>query len=137
MMRQALPFNKTPQINNISDWTIFKKKLITEIGGIPIFANKVLSVFNLIPVYESVQELAKDLAPKIKNLESIIACMKEYHSIRTLYNTMLTPDLNINIIRSLSIELRISFNDKYTVFNNLDADNNICSAAVFKFSTST
>ena len=46
---------------------------------------------------------------------------------------MLTPDLNTNIIRSLPIELRISFNDKYTAFINLDADNNIRSPAVFKF----
>ena len=46
---------------------------------------------------------------------------------------MLTPDLNINIIRSLPIELHISFNDKYTAFINLDADNNIPSPALFKF----
>ena len=100
-MRQAMPLDKTPQFNNISDWTIFKKKLITEFGDIPIFAREAHSVFNLIPVYESVQELAEDLAPKIKNLESIIECMKEYHSIETLYNALLTPDLNTNVIRSL------------------------------------
>ena len=46
---------------------------------------------------------------------------------------MLTPDLKTNIIRSLPIELHITFNDKYTVFINLDTDNNICSPAVFKF----
>ena len=49
------------------------------------------------PVYESIQELAEDLAPKIKNNESIIEYMEEYHSVETLYNTVLTPDLNINI----------------------------------------
>ena len=53
--------------------------------------------------------------------------MKEYHSIVTLYNYVLAPDLNTNIIRSLPI------NDKYTAFINLDTDNNICSPAVFKF----
>ena len=132
-MRQAMPLNKTPQFNNISDWTLFKKKLITGFGGIPIFARKTHSVFNLISVYKSVQELSEDLAPKIKNLESIIECMKEYHSIETLFNTVLTPDLNTNIIRSLPIKLRISFNNKYTAFFNLDTDNNICSPAVFKF----
>ena len=46
---------------------------------------------------------------------------------------MLTPDLNTIIIRSLPIELCISFNDKYTDFINLDTDNNIHSPAVFKF----
>ena len=59
--------------------------------------------------------------------------MKEYHTIETLYNAVLTPDLNTNIIRSLPIELRISFNDKYFVFINLDADNNSPSPAVLKF----
>ena len=122
-----------PQFNNISDLAIFKKKLISEFGGIAIFAQAANSVFNLIPVYQSVQELAEDLAPKIKNLESIIECMEEYHSIETLYNTVLTQDLNINIIRSLPMELRISFNDKCIAFINLDSDNNICSPAVFKF----
>ena len=48
-------------------------------------------------------------------------------------STHFTPDLNNNIIRSLPIELRISFNDKYTAFINLDTDNNIRSPAVFKF----
>ena len=49
-----------------------------------------------------------------------------------LYKAVLTPDLNSNIIRSLPMELRITFNDKYTMFINLDPDNN-CSPAVFKF----
>ena len=59
--------------------------------------------------------------------------MKEYHSIETLYKAVLTPDLNNNIIRSLPIELCISFNVKYSEFINLGADNNIRSPAVFKF----
>ena len=47
--------------------------------------------------------------------------------------TLLTPDLHTNIIRRLPIELRISFKDNYTVFINLDTDNNFCCPAVFKF----
>ena len=133
LMRQAMPLDKTPQFNNISDWNLFKKKLISEFGGISIFAREAHSVFNLIPVYESVQELVEDLAPKIKNLESIIESMKEYHSIDTLYNAVITPDLNNNITRSLPAELRISFCDKYSAFIKLDADNNVRSPAVFKF----
>ena len=35
MMFQALPLDKTPPFNNISDWVIFKKKLISKFGGIP------------------------------------------------------------------------------------------------------
>ena len=59
--------------------------------------------------------------------------MKEYHSIETLYNAVLTPDLNNNIIRSLPIQLCISFQDKYSEFIDLDADINSHSPAVFKF----
>ena len=50
-MFQAMPLDKTPQFNNISDWAIFKKKLISEFGGIPIFVREAHTVFNLIPVY--------------------------------------------------------------------------------------
>ena len=133
LMRQAMPLDKTPQFNNISDWNLFKKKLISEFGGISIFAREAHSVFNLIPVYESVQELVEDLAPKIKNLESIIESMKEYHSVNLLYNAVITPDLNNNITRSLPAELRISFCDKYSAFIKQDADNNGQSPAVFQF----
>ena len=91
------------------------------------------AVFNLLPVYESVQEVAKDLSPKIKNLESFIEWVQEYHPCGILYNAVLTPDLNSNIIRSLPMELRITFNDKYTTFINLDPDN-ICSPACSNFS---
>ena len=60
-------------------------------------------------------------------------CVKEYHPIGTLYNKVLTFDLNSHIIRSLPIKLRISFKDEYIEFINLDADNNIRSPVVFGF----
>ena len=104
MMCQAMPFDKTPQFNNISDWAIFKKKLISKFGGIPILVCKAHSVFNLIPVYKSHQELAEYLAPKINYLESIIECMEEYIIQLKPSTTMCWT----NIIRSLPIELRIS-----------------------------
>ena len=132
-MTHAMPLEKTPQFNNITNWTNFKKKFISEFESIPILARKAHAVFNLLPVYKSVQELTEDLSPKIKNLESIIECVQEYHPVGNLYNTVLTPDLNSNIIRSLPMELSITFNDKYTAFIFLDPDNNICSPAVFKF----
>ena len=50
LIHQAMPLNKTPQFNNISDWTLFKKKLIPKFRGIPIFVRKAHSVFNIIPV---------------------------------------------------------------------------------------
>ena len=118
MMLRTMPLEKTPQFTNITNWTNFKGKLISEFGSILILAREAHAVFNLLPVYESVQEVAKDLSPKIKNLESIIECVQEYHPLGILYNAVLTPDLNSNIIRSLPIELRITFNDKYTMHSS-------------------
>ena len=92
-MTPAMPLEKTPQFNNMTNWTNFNKKFISEFGSIPILEYKAHAVFNLLPVYEFVQELAEDLSPKIKNLESINECVQEYHPIGTLYNTVLTPDL--------------------------------------------
>ena len=133
MMIRAMPLEKTPQFTNMyTNWTNFKEKLNSEFGSIPILVWEAHAAFSLLPVYESVQEVAKDSSPKIKNLKSIIECVQEYHPRGILYNTVFTPDLNSNIIRSLPMELRITFNDKYTAFINLDPDN-ICSPAVFKF----
>ena len=87
-------------------------------------------VFKLLPACESVQEIAEDLAPKIKNLESLLKSVKEYHPIEFLYNTVLMPDLNSNIIRSLPAELRLSLNYEYAAFIKLNADK-IQSPAVF------
>ena len=73
MMRQAMPLDKTPQFNNISDWTTFKKKLITKFADIPIFACKAHSDFNLRPVYKSVQELAENPAPTVTHKDGVTA----------------------------------------------------------------
>ena len=108
-MLQAMPLDKTPPFHNIIKWSNFKKKLIAEFGGIPIFVHKVHDVFKLLPGYESVQEITEDSAPKIKNLESLFECEKKYHPIEFLYNTVLMPDLNSNVIRSLNTKLRLSF----------------------------
>ena len=85
-MVQAMPLDKTHPFINIVNWSDFKEKLISEFGGIPIFAHKA----QILPVYESVQEVA----PKLKNLESLIVCVNEYHPVKSLQNTVLTLDLN-------------------------------------------
>ena len=54
---QALPLDYTLQFNNITNWPEFKKKMDSEIGGVPIFAVNVYIVFKLLPDYESVQEI--------------------------------------------------------------------------------
>ena len=70
---QALPHNKKGPFNNISDWSEFKTKLIDEFGSIDIFVNQ---IFDLLLCYESVQEVANDLAHKIKTLQANLEIMQ-------------------------------------------------------------
>ena len=55
---QALPLSKKGPFNNISNWNEFKIKLIDEFGSIDIFGRDVNQIFELLPSYESVQEVA-------------------------------------------------------------------------------
>ena len=47
MMINAMPLEKTPEFNNITNWTNFKKQFISEFGSIPILAREAYAVFNL------------------------------------------------------------------------------------------
>ena len=67
---QAIPANKRGSLNNITDWNMFKIKLIEEFGSIDIFSRDVNQIFALLPRFESVQEVAEELSPKIKTLQA-------------------------------------------------------------------
>ena len=49
---QAIPLIKKGPFNNISDWNVFKAKLIDEFGSIDIFGRDVNQTFDLLPCYE-------------------------------------------------------------------------------------
>ena len=61
--------------------------------------------------------------------------MEEYHSIETLYNTVLSAHPSSSTLSGVSLSSFVSssMTSKYTAFINLDADNNIHSPAMFKF----
>ena len=65
----AIPVDKKGPLNNITDWNNFKIKLIEEFRSIDIFGREVNQIFDLLPHYESVQEVAEDLPPKIKTIK--------------------------------------------------------------------
>ena len=71
----AIPLNKRGPLNHITDWDTFRVPLIEEFGSINIFGREVNQLFDLLPCYESVQEVAEDLAPKIKTLQSNLKTM--------------------------------------------------------------
>ena len=65
----AILVDKKGPLNNITDWNNFKIKLIEEFRSIDIFGIEVSQIFDLLPHYESVQEVAEDLPSKIKTFK--------------------------------------------------------------------
>ena len=65
----AILVDKKGPLNNITDWNNFKIKLIEEFRSIDIFGREVNQIFDLLPHYESVQEVAEDLPSKIKTFK--------------------------------------------------------------------
>ena len=62
------------------------------------------------------QEVAEDLAPKIKTLQANLEIVKQFHDVDDLHSITLTQPLVKNIMRSLPIEVQSSFNDQYMEF---------------------
>ena len=90
---QAIPLNKRCFFNNITNWTSFKTRLIEEFGSIDIFGRDVNKIFYLFPCYESVQEVAEDLSPKIKTLLANLEIIQQFHEVEDLHNVALTLNL--------------------------------------------
>ena len=88
---QAMPPEKRSSLNSITDWNTFKARLIEEFGSINIFGHDVNQIFDLIPRYESVQEVAEELAPKIKTLLANLEIIQQFHDVDDLNNVALTP----------------------------------------------
>ena len=113
---QALPLSKKGPFNNISHWNKFKIKLIDEFGSIDTFGRDVNQIFDLLPSYESVQEVANDLSPKIKTLQANLEIMQQFHDVEDLHSVALTKSLTDHIMRSLPSELSTSFTDQFMTF---------------------
>ena len=65
-------------------------------------------MFDLLPRYESVQEVAEDLSPKIKTLQANLKIIQQFHDVEDLHKVALTPALVQNIMRSLPLDGRLS-----------------------------
>ena len=132
LTHQAIPLSKRGPFNNIIDWPTLKVKLIEEFGSIDVFGRDVNQTFNLLPCYESVQEVAEDLSPKIKTLHANLIIMENFHNKENLHSVALTQPLVQNIIRSLPMELRPSFNNQFSKFREQCPDN-VRPPATFSF----
>ena len=75
-------------------------------------------MFNLLPRYESVQEVAEDLSHKNKTLQANLEIMQDFHDMEDLHSVALTQPLVQNIMKSLPLEVRPSFNDQFSKFRD-------------------
>ena len=89
-------------------------------------------MFDLLPRYESVQEVAEDLSPKIKTLQANLKVIQQFHDVENLHSVALTQTLVQNIMRSLPSDGRSSFNKQFMHFGSLDP-NNVRPPATFLF----
>ena len=120
---QAIPMDKKGPLNNITDWDEFKTKLVEEYRSIDIFGREVNQIFDLLPYYESVQEVAEDLSPKIKKLQFDLIIIQQFHDVENLHSVALTQHLIQSIIRRIPLEVKANFNERYMKFCNENADN--------------
>ena len=132
LTQQAIPLAKRGPFNNIIDWPTFKIKLIEEFGSIDIFGRDVNQTLNLLPCYESVQEVAEDLSTKIKTLQANLEIMQNFHDKEDLHSVALTQPLVQNIMKSLPSEVRPSFNDQFSKFRK-QCPANVRPPATFRF----
>ena len=116
LTQNTIPLAQQGPFNNIIDWPTFKVKLIEEFGSIDIFGRDVNQTFQLLPRYESVQEVAEDLSPKIKTLQANLEIMQNFHNKEDLHSIALTQHLVQNIMKSLPPEVRPSFNNQFSKF---------------------
>ena len=120
---QAIPTDKKGPLNNITDWDEFKIKLVDEYGSIDVFGREVNQIFDLLPYYETVQEIAEDLSPKIKKLQSNLLIIQQFHDVEDLNSVALTQHLIHNIMRRIPKEVKGDFNKQYMKFRNKSAAN--------------
>ena len=72
------------------------------------------------------------MSPKIKTLQANLGIIQQFHKVENLHSVALTQTLIQNIVRSLPMEVRLSFNNKFVKFRKQDPDN-VQPSATFEF----
>ena len=111
-MRQAMPLPKRKPLTNILEWDEFKSRLILEYGSLHEFGRSVQQQFLHISQFSTKREVVEILAPRIKELISVIECVGIYHNISTVQNIILNTTLNQAIVKCLPSEFNITYSDK-------------------------
>ena len=97
---EAIPMDKQCLLNDVTEWDLFKVRLIEEFGSIDVYGRDINQDFALLPRFESVQECAETLTPKIKKLQSNLKIMQQFFNLDDLHSVTLTQQLVQNIMRS-------------------------------------
>ena len=90
----------------------FKSRLILEYGSLHEFGRSVQTQFIHLSQFSTKREVAKILAPRIKELVSVIECVGIYHNISTVQNIILNTTLNQAIVRCLQSKFNITYLEK-------------------------
>ena len=85
--------DKQSLLNNVTEWDLFKERLIEEFGSIDVYGRDVNQDFALLPRFESVQECAEILTPKLKKLQSNLKIMQQFFDMEDLHSVTLTQAL--------------------------------------------
>ena len=101
LLLQAIPQNKRGPFLHISEWEEFKSCLTLEYGSFSEFGGSVQAHFLHLTLFTTKREVSKILAPKIKQMESVIDCVDIYHNIFMVKNIILKTRLKESIIRCL------------------------------------
>ena len=120
---EAIPMDKQGLLNDVTEWEHFKERLTEEFGIIDVYGRDINQDFALLPRFESVQECAEILTPKIKKLQSNLNIMHEFFGLENPHNVTLTQQQVQNIMRSLPLEVKPSINEKYADFRDLRPEN--------------
>ena len=110
-MHQAMPSKRKP-LTNILEWDELKSRLIPEYGNLHEFGRSVKNQFLHLLQFLTKREVAEILAPRIKELISVIECVGIYHNISTVQNIILNTTLNQAIVRCLPSEFNIMYLEK-------------------------
>ena len=116
-------------LNHITNWNDLKVGVIKEFGSINIFGREVNQLFDILPCYESVQEVTKDLAPKIKTLQSNLQTMSQFHK-QEHFTASPPPVSGPKQHEEPPTGGEAVLQDQFTMFREQDPDNNL---ATFSF----
>ena len=85
----------------------FKSSLILEYGSLHEFGCSVQHQFLHIPQLSTKREVTEILAPRVKELVSVIECVGIYRNISTMKNIILNTSLNQTIVKCLPSKFKI------------------------------